>query len=119
MVTSSNTRRITVKIGIDKIGFNTPHIYIDMNKLAVARNDDPKKYTIGLGQDEMSFAPITQDPVTLAANAALGILNDEDREKIDFVMFATETGIDHSKAAGVYVHRLLGLSSEADRKSVV
>lgn len=112
MITSSNTRRITLKIGIDKIGFNTPHIYIDMNKLAVARNDDPKKYTIGLGQDEMSISPITQDPVTLAANAALGIIDEEDRSQIDLVMFGTETGIDHSKAAGVYVHRLLGLQPQ-------
>src|SRR5690625_3657207 len=103
-------RRMTLKIGIDKIGFNTPNLYIDMNKLAVARNEDPKKYTIGLGQDEMAIAPITQDPVTLAANAALGILDDEDREKIDFVIFGTESGIDHSKAAGVYVHNLLGLN---------
>src|SRR5699024_9010521 len=31
----------------------------------------------------------------------------------DFVMFGTETGIDHSKSAGVYVHRLLGLKQNA------
>jgi len=98
-----------MKIGIDKIGFNSPHFYVDMNELAVARNEEPAKYTIGLGQDEMAVAPITQDPVTLAANAALGILDEQDIEKIDFVMFGTETGIDHSKAAGVYVHSLLGL----------
>src|SRR5690625_4951138 len=98
-----------MKIGIDKIGLNVPHFYVDMNDLAVARDEDPAKYTIGLGQDEMAVAPITQDPVTLAANAALGILDDEDIEKIDFVMFGTETGIDHSKAAGVYVHNLLRL----------
>src|SRR5690625_3602641 len=98
-----------MKIGIDKIGFNTPYYYVDMNDLAVARNEDPAKYTIGLGQDEMAISPITQDPVTLAANAALGILDEKDIDKIDFVMFGTETGIDHSKAAGVYVHRLLGL----------
>lgn len=100
-----------MKIGIDKIGFNVPHFYLDMNDLAVARNEEPAKYTIGLGQDEMAVAPITQDPVTLAANAALDILDEEDIEKIDLVMFATETGIDHSKAAGVYVHSLLGLNA--------
>src|SRR5690625_3660819 len=98
-----------MKIGIDKIGFNSPHLHVDMNEVAVARNEEPANYTIGLGQDEMAVAPITQYPVTLAANAALGILDEQDIEKIDFVMFGTETGIDHSKAAGVYVHRLLGL----------
>lgn len=106
-------RRMTLKIGIDKIGFYTPHLYVDMNKLAVARNVEPEKFTIGIGQDEMSVAPLTQDPVTLAANAALTILDDESREKIDLVLFGTETGIDHSKAAGIYVHRLLHLQPNA------
>lgn len=102
-----------MNIGIDKVGFYAPHLYVDMNKLAVARNVEPEKFTIGIGQDKMSFAPITQDPVTLAANAALNVLDDHDKEKIDFIIFGTETGIDHSKAAAVYVHQLLGLKPEA------
>src|SRR5690625_1821931 len=102
-----------VKIGIDKIGFHIPHYYVDMNDLAVARNVEPAKFTIGIVQDEMAVASITQDPVTLAANAALNILDEEDIQAIDFVMFGTETGIDHSKSAGVYVHRLLGLQPSA------
>jgi hydroxymethylglutaryl-CoA synthase len=102
-----------LKIGIDKIGFYAPHLYVDMNDLAVARGVEPAKFTVGIGQDEMAVAPITQDPVTLAANAALQILDETDRKQIDFVMFGTETGIDHSKSAGVYVHRLLGLNPEA------
>lgn len=113
MIIHLRRRRITVKIGIDKLNFYTPHYYVDMNELAHARGDEPEKYTIGLGQDEMAVAPITQDPVTLAANAADQLLTKEDRESIDLVMFGTETGIDHSKAAAVYVHRLLGLPSEA------
>src|SRR5699024_4165033 len=84
-----------------------------MNELAEARDVEPAKFTIGIGQEEMAVAPITQDPVTLAANAALQIVNDEDRKKIDLVMFGTESGIDHSKSAGVYVHRLLDLNPRA------
>lgn len=102
-----------MKIGIDKIGFYTPHYYVDMNKLAVSRNVEPEKFTIGIGQDKMAIAPITQDPVTLAANAALEILNEQDKAQIDFVIFGTESGIDNSKSAGVYVHRLLGLNPHA------
>lgn len=98
-----------MNIGIEKIGFYIPHLYVDMNDLAVARNEEPAKYTVGIGQSEMSVAPITQDPVTLAANAALNVIDDEDRKQIDFIMFATETGIDQSKSASVYVHRLIGL----------
>ncbi|MGJ9457272.1 hydroxymethylglutaryl-CoA synthase [Oceanobacillus sp. CF4.6] len=102
-----------MKIGIDKIGFYAPHLYVDMNNLAVARNIEPEKFTIGIGQEKMAIAPITQDPVTLAANAAVEIVDDIDKEKIDFVIFGTESGIDNSKSAGVYVHRLLGLNPRA------
>ncbi|RLL48510.1 hydroxymethylglutaryl-CoA synthase [Oceanobacillus piezotolerans] len=102
-----------MKIGIDKIGFYTPHLYVDMNKLAVSRGVEPEKFTIGIGQDRMALAPITQDSVTLAANAALEILDEEDREKIDYVIFGTESGVDNSKSAAVYVHGLLGLNPYA------
>ena len=102
-----------MKIGIDKIGFYTPHLHVDMNKLAEARGVEPAKFTIGIGQSEMSVAPLTQDPVTLAANAALDMLDETDRAHIDMVLFGTESGIDHSKAAAVYVHRLLDLKPEA------
>lgn len=102
-----------MKIGIDKIGFYTPHLFVDMNKLANARKVEPEKFIIGIGQEKMSVPPITQDAVTMAANAALEILGESDREKIDFVIFATESGIDHSKAAAIYVHRLLGINPNA------
>ncbi|WP_163970325.1 hydroxymethylglutaryl-CoA synthase [Oceanobacillus halotolerans] len=101
-----------MKIGIDKMNFYAPHLFVDMNKLAVARNVDPDKFTIGIGQDKMAIAPITQDSVTLAANAALDMLNEEDKKQIDFVIFGTETGVDSSKSAGVYVHELLGLKPQ-------
>lgn len=107
-----NRRSITLEIGIDKIGFYTPHLYVDMNKLAVARNVEPEKFTIGIGQEKMAIAPNTQDSVTLAANAALEILDEQDKGQIDFVIFGTETGIDHSKSAAVYVHHLLGLDPQ-------
>ncbi|MBP1949968.1 hydroxymethylglutaryl-CoA synthase [Virgibacillus litoralis] len=102
-----------MKIGIDKIGFYAPHLFVDMNKLAVSRNVEPEKFTIGIGQEKMSIPPITQDPVTLAANAALEVLDEKDKEAIDFVIFGTESGIDSSKSAGVYVHDLLGLNPYA------
>lgn len=102
-----------MQIGIDKIGFYTPHLYVDMNHLATSRNIVPEKFTVGIGQEKMAVAPITQDPVTLAANAALEILDEQDKEQIDFVIFGTESGIDHSKSAGIYVHHLLGLNQHA------
>lgn len=102
-----------MEIGIDKIGFYTPQAYVDMVKLAEARNVEPEKYTVGIGQEKMAVAPVTQDAVTLAANAALQILDEEDLEKIDLVIFGTESGVDNSKAGAVYVHDLLGIQPHA------
>lgn len=102
-----------MKIGIDKIGFYTPHMYVDIKELAIARNVEPEKFTIGIGQEKMAVPPITQDAVSLAANAALEILTPEDKETIDYVIFATESGIDHSKAASIYIHELLDLNPNA------
>lgn len=100
-------------IGIDKIGFYSPHVYVDMEKLAEARDVEPAKYTIGIGQERMAIAPLHQDSVSMAANAALSILDDEDREKIDFVLFGSESGVDHSKSGAVWVHQLTGIQKNA------
>ncbi|MFC6463549.1 hydroxymethylglutaryl-CoA synthase [Marinilactibacillus sp. GCM10026970] len=102
-----------MEIGIDKIGFYTPEFFIDMEKLAEVRGVEPAKYTIGIGQEKMAVAPLSQDAVTMAANAALEVLNEEDREAIDFVLLGTESGVDHSKSGAVWVHRLTGIQKYA------
>ena len=94
-------------IGIDKIGFATSPYVLRLKDLAAARDTDPEKLSKGLLLKEQSVAPITEDIVTLAATAADDILTDEDKEAIDMVILATESGIDQSKAAAVFVHGLL------------
>lgn len=94
-------------IGIDKIGFATSQYVLEMAVLAQARGAEPEKFSIGLMLDALSITPISEDIVTLAATAAQEILTDDDRETIDMVIVATESGIDQSKAASVYVHNLL------------
>lgn len=98
-----------MNIGIDKISFYSPNQYIDMRELADWRGVDPDKFTYGLGQDEMAIAPPSQDAITLAANAAYKILDEEDKKSIDLVLFATESGLDFSKASAIYVHKLLDI----------
>lgn len=100
-------------IGIDKMSFFSPHQYIDMVDLANARNEEPDKYLIGIGETEQAVVPPTQDVVTMAANAADQLLTAEERAEIDTIIFATESGIDNSKSAAVYVQRLLGLNEYA------
>lgn len=98
-----------MKIGIDKLSFFTPKSYLDMNDLAEARDVDPNKYLIGIGQSKMAVASSHYDTVAMAANAADELLIDKDREEIDMILFATETGVDQSKSAATWVHHLLGI----------
>lgn len=98
-----------MKIGIDKLHFASSHLYVDMAELALARNEAPDKYLIGIGQSKMAVIPPSQDAVTLAANAAAPMLTAADIEAIDLLIVATESGVDNSKAAAIYVAKLLGL----------
>lgn len=100
-------------VGIDKLGFYTAPYYLDMTDLAHARNEDPNKFKIGLGQEQQSVTPVTQDAVTLAANASEAILDADDRDTIDLVILATESGEDQSKAGAIYLHHLLGIQPHA------
>lgn len=50
-----------------------------------------------------------EDIVTLAAEAVAPILEQHGSDGIDTILFATETGIDQSKAAGIYLQGLMGL----------
>lgn len=96
-----------MKIGIDRLSFFIPNLYLDMTELANHRGDDPAKYHIGIGQDQMALNRISEDIITLGANAASRIVTEQDRELIDMVIVGTESGIDHSKASAVIIHHLL------------
>lgn len=98
--------------GIDKAAFYTSHYFVDLKTLAKARGVDPDKFYVGLGQEQMAVNPPDEDVVTLAANAAFTVLKDEDTSDIDMLMFATESGVDQSKAAGIFVHHLLNLPKQ-------
>ena len=96
-------------VGIDKIAFFAPDTYVDLTDLAQARDVDPNKYLIGIGQSEQTVVPVTQDAVTMAANAASKLLTETDRQALGMVLFGTESGVDHSKSAAVYLRSLLDL----------
>lgn len=99
-----------IKVGIDTMALYTSRYALELEILAKARNIDPEKYHVGLGQYVMSVPPPGEDIVTMAANAAQQALSDIDVSSIEMMLFATESGFDQSKAAGIYVHELLGLA---------
>lgn len=100
---------IVLKVGIDTIAFYTSNYFLDLASLAKERGIDPEKYYVGLGQHKMAVPPPDEDIVSMAANAGLKAIRDIDVNDIEMLLFATESGIDQSKAAGIYVHDLLGL----------
>ncbi|MCL6423823.1 hydroxymethylglutaryl-CoA synthase [Brachybacterium sp. JHP9] len=98
-----------VPIGIEDLEIATGHHVLDLSALAETRGVDPAKYSRGLGQDEMSLPAADEDVVTMGAAAASALLERTGIEGIRTLLFATESGIDHSKSAAVIAHGLLGL----------
>ncbi len=99
------------KVGIDSLAFYTARYMLDLTFLAEQRQIDPQKFSVGLGQRNMAVPPPDEDVVTMGATAAKRALDGVDRDQIELLLFATESGIDQSKAGGIYIHDLLGLSS--------
>ena len=100
-------------VGIDKINCYIPPYYVDLRELARARNQEEDKFIMGIGQERMAIAPFEQDIVAMAANAAYPIVNQEDKETIDMIIFATESSFDYSKAAATFIHDLLSIQAFA------
>lgn len=97
-------------VGIDAMSFYTSRYYLELRDLALVRQIDPNKFCSDLGQSKMSVVPPGEDVVTLAANAVLALKDKiDDFSDVEMLLFATESGIDFSKAAGVFVHQLLNL----------
>lgn len=93
-------------VGIDCLSFYTPISCIQINDLIAER----AMKTLNIGQHRMGIPTPDEDIITLATNAAKQLLDRIDVNQIDMLLFATESALDRSKASGMYVHKLLGLS---------
>src|SRR5690625_1920914 len=100
-----------MKIGIHDIAAATGSLVLDLADLAKETNTDVAKFHRGIGQFEMSISTEDDDIVTMAARATKQIIDRHGTDGIRTVMFATATGADQSKSAGVFLHGLLGLPS--------
>src|SRR6185312_14951668 len=98
-----------LRVGIHDLAFATAHQVLDLGALAEHNGVDANKYYIGIGQTEMSVPAADEDIVTMGAQAAAQILERHGADGIRTLLFATESGIDQSKSAGVFVHSLLGM----------
>lgn len=104
---------MTPAIGIHDLAVATSRHMLTHAVLADRLGTDPAKYQRGLGQDAMSIPGDDEDVVTMAAAAAAPIVERHGASRIRNVFFATETGVDESKCAGLYLHSLIGLPSQA------
>ncbi|MEV7347036.1 hydroxymethylglutaryl-CoA synthase [Streptomyces sp. NPDC093544] len=102
---------MSISIGIHDLSFATGEFVLPHTALADHNGTEIGKYHVGIGQESMSVPAADEDIVTLAAAAAAPIIARHGTDRIRTVVFATESSIDQAKAAGVYVHSLIGLGS--------
>ena len=99
-------------VGIASLGLNLPPCSMPVEELARLRGQDPAKYTIGLGCQEMSLCPEGYGVVELATEAARRALArwNGDLDQIGLIAVGTETGKDMSRPLSAWVAEALGLS---------
>jgi hydroxymethylglutaryl-CoA synthase len=103
-----------MSVGIERLGAYVPPWVLPMEALATARGVPLEKLVHGLGVREMAIAPPCEDVVTLAASAGARCLRAArvDPGEIGLLLVATETGVDHAKPVGIFVHELLGIGRQ-------
>ncbi len=93
-------------VGIDAVEFWTGNLTLDLpGTFASVKDEDPEKYTKGLGLYASSFPDAYEDIVTMGANAAYRLMDrkglaPEDIGRIDV---ATESAFDNSKPVSTYI----------------
>ena len=88
------------KVGIDAMYVYVPPLHVDNSELAVARNEDPKHFTEGVGIKTFSIPGPDEDQASMAATAAYRLMeanriSPKDVFRIDT---PTESGLDASRA---------------------
>ncbi len=96
-------------VGIEKLRVYPTSLALSMADLCAARGHDLANIRDVMMIDERSVNPPWEDPVTMAVNAALPLLTEDDRRSIELLIVASESGVDQEKPMSTWVHRHLGL----------
>jgi len=93
-----------MKVGIDAIDYYVPTIALSIKELAKARNIPSAKLEKGLGLKAMSLIDVNEDAASLAANALLRLIenNNIDPKTIGRIYLGTESALDASKPTATY-----------------
>jgi hydroxymethylglutaryl-CoA synthase len=88
------------KVGIDAMYVYVPQLHVDNSELAVARNEDPKHFTEGVGIRTFAIPGPNEDQASMAATAAHRLMDIHgiSPEEIFRIDTPTESGMDASRA---------------------
>ncbi len=96
-------------VGIDDINLYGSTLTVDALALAAVRGTAVREAR-RLELLRRSLAPVFEDPVSLAVNAARPLTDPDDPERYGLLIVATESGVDYAKPLSSYVHKYLSLS---------
>jgi hydroxymethylglutaryl-CoA synthase len=96
-------------VGIDDLTVYIPRLFLPITDLAKARQIDPDKLRHGLGLVDMAIADAHEDAATLAANAVVRLIdqNNLDPRRIGRLYMGTESALDGSKPTATYILEML------------
>ena len=91
-------------VGISYLSYDIPKIYLDIEEFSKYRNINAEKLKKGLGLYKMSICDVHQDTATLAGNALLKLIteNNVDPKSINRIYLGTESALDSSKPTCTY-----------------
>lgn len=101
-------------VGIEAINAYGAQTYLDVRTLFEARGLDLARFD-NLMMEKKAVGLPCEDPVTNAVNAAKPIidgLDEAEKNSIELLITATESGLDFGKSLSTYVHDYLGLSRQ-------
>ncbi|MEM7346572.1 MAG: hydroxymethylglutaryl-CoA synthase family protein [Chloroflexota bacterium] len=99
-------------IGIEAINAYGGQTYLDIRTLFEARGLDLERFD-NLMMDKKAVGLPCEDPVTNGVNAAKPLidqLSQEDKDSIEILITATESGLDFGKSLSTYIHDYLDIS---------
>jgi polyketide biosynthesis 3-hydroxy-3-methylglutaryl-CoA synthase-like enzyme PksG len=101
-----------IPVGIEAMNVYGGIAYLDVGQLAEHRNLDTTRFE-NLMMKEKTVALPYEDPVSCGVNAAkplVDALSEEEKDRIEMLITATESSFDFGKSLSTYIHHYLGLN---------
>ncbi len=109
MTTPIQMHPTSINVGIDDLSVYIPRLFLPVSVLAQERNIDADKLRHGLGLIDMAVADAHEDAATLAANAVVKLIdqNQLDPRAIGRLYLGTESALDGAKPTATYILEML------------